>query len=142
MDESLRLSSTLGFHIGDLGQATILFLFHVMANLVNCSLEDWGLHPEHIDKQGSMYMDVDMKEKLDDGSHEHRDHLRKTNPFTALEVVEKLAENKKATIMFRLVHWNMLYSFLFMLPVAVILSCFIFHDHIKQFRVLFLGLLQ
>ncbi|XP_049933972.1 mediator of RNA polymerase II transcription subunit 33A-like isoform X2 [Nymphaea colorata] len=107
VDESLHLSSTFGLHIVDLGQATVLFLFHVITNLVNCSLEDWGLHSAHIDKQGSMYMDVDIQEKLDDGSHEHRNHLRKTNAFTALEVVEKLVENKKATIIFRLVHWNM-----------------------------------
>ncbi|XP_058075235.1 mediator of RNA polymerase II transcription subunit 33A-like isoform X2 [Magnolia sinica] len=114
VDDALRLSHTNGVSVTEVGHAAVLFLFSVIISLIDCTLEDWGMQSASIDKSGSAYgsaghqdMDIDAMGNSNDKRNEHREQLRRVNAFTAIEVVEKLTENKRAMVLLRLVHLNM-----------------------------------
>ncbi|XP_026413117.1 mediator of RNA polymerase II transcription subunit 33A-like [Papaver somniferum] len=114
VDDALQLSHTYGMQILELGHAFVLFFFSIITGLVDCTFDDWGLQPTSIDKTNSIFgvgehqdMDVDSKGTLNDKRTEHREQLRKANAYTAIEILAKLTENKKATTLLRLVHLNM-----------------------------------
>ncbi|OUZ99643.1 hypothetical protein BVC80_9061g76 [Macleaya cordata] len=112
VDDALQLSHAYGVQIVELGHALVLFIFSVIVGLIDSTLDDWGLHPTFI--QSGIFgggdhqdMDVDSKVSHGDKRNEHREQLRKANAFTAMEILGKLTENKKAMILLRLVHLNM-----------------------------------
>ncbi|KAL5974893.1 hypothetical protein ACLOJK_031567 [Asimina triloba] len=80
IDDALQLSHTYGVCVTELGHATVLY--------------------------GHQDMDIDAMGNLSDKRNEQREQLRRVNAFTALEVVEKLTENRKAMVLLRLVHLN------------------------------------
>lgn len=114
VDVALQLSQTYGVCILELGHAFVLFFFSIVVGLIDSTLDDWGLHMTPLDRPsfaiGSsdlLDMDIDFKGSHNFKGNEHREQIRRSNSFMALEVVGKLTESRKAMVILRLVHLNM-----------------------------------
>uniref|UniRef100_A0A6V7QSZ3 Mediator of RNA polymerase II transcription subunit 33A n=1 Tax=Ananas comosus var. bracteatus TaxID=296719 RepID=A0A6V7QSZ3_ANACO len=114
IDEALQLSQTYGVDQMDIGLAVVLFTLCVITSLIDCTLKDFGLpfvsrdgHVNFLSIEGQQTMDIDYKGSSNDKRNEHREQLRRTNSLLALEVVEKMAANRKTQVFLRLIHLNM-----------------------------------
>lgn len=108
MDDALQLSSTYRAKRLNFGPTLVSFIVNAITALIDSSLEDWGLHFASQDRsmnEGSQSMDLDMK-----GGSDKKDQLRRTNAFTAFEVVENMSSNKRILLLLRLAHLNMYIS--------------------------------
>ena len=89
----------------------MLFLFCVIDGLIDSMLDDCGLQRTSLDRSslafGSTDMDVDSKKSHNLGKQEFFEELRCKNSLMAMEVLGKLTESKKTTLLLRLVHINM-----------------------------------
>ncbi|XP_010278916.1 PREDICTED: mediator of RNA polymerase II transcription subunit 33A-like [Nelumbo nucifera] len=118
VDDALELSKNYGFHVVEFGQAVVLFLFTVIINLIDSTMDDWGLQPASVGKISGLFgggehqdMDIDSKGNQNDKRREHCELLKKTNAFMTMEVLGKLTENRKVMVLLRLVHLNMAEKF-------------------------------
>lgn len=114
VDANVQLSQAYGIHIGDFGQAFVFFFFKTMMALIDNTMIDWGLQITPSDSpSGSIgggevqQMDVDLRQNQNDEMIEHRERMRKKNSMIALEVLERVTESIKATVLLRLIRLNM-----------------------------------
>lgn len=98
----------------EVGHAVVLCFFSIVVRLIDSTLRDWGLHMTSVDKETGVVssedgkdMDVDSQESQIFRRNEHRERMKKSNSFMAFEVLGKLTENRKATVLLRLVYLNM-----------------------------------
>lgn len=98
----------------DIGLAVVLFTLCVITSVIDCTLKDFGLpfvsrdgHVNFLSIEGQQTMDIDYKGSSNDKRNEHREQLRRTNSLLALEVVQKMAANRKTQVFLRLIHLNM-----------------------------------
>ncbi|KAF6172668.1 hypothetical protein GIB67_041991 [Kingdonia uniflora] len=114
VDDALEFSLVYGVPVLELGQAMVLFLFTLIVGLLDSTLNDWGLQVSSFEKLCGTFgsgdqedMDINYKGNSNGHRNEHREELRRANPFTAMDVLGKLTESKKAMVLIRLVHLNM-----------------------------------
>lgn len=112
--DALQLSQTYRFHVVEIGHALVLFFFTIVIGLIDSTLEDWGLQMTSVDKPSGAIggldhqnMDICSKEEQNFQKNEHREKLKRTNSFMAMEVLGKLTESRKAMVLLHLVHLNM-----------------------------------
>jgi hypothetical protein len=108
MDDALQLSNTYRAKRVHFGTSLVFFIVNAITALIDSSLEDWGLPFASQDRtmnEGNA-MDLDMK-----GGSDKKDMLRRSNTFTAFEVVENMSSHKKILVLLRLAHLNMYISY-------------------------------
>ncbi|KAE9447513.1 hypothetical protein C3L33_20589, partial [Rhododendron williamsianum] len=123
VDAALQLSQTYGVQVVEVGHAVVLCFFSIVVGLIDSTLCDWGLHMTSVDKETGVVssedgkdMDVDSEESQIFRRNEHRDCMKKSNSFMAFEVLGKLTENRKATVLLRLVYLNMYVAHFYIRP--------------------------
>lgn len=105
MDDALQLSNAYRAKRVYFGTTLVLFIVNAITALIDSSLEDWGLPFASKDRtmnEGNQCVDLDVK-----GGSDKKDQLRRTNTFTAFEVVENMSSNKRIQVLLRLAHLNM-----------------------------------
>ncbi|CAL5390059.1 unnamed protein product [Camellia sinensis] len=114
VDVALQLSQTYRVQVLELGHAMVLCFFSIIVGLIDSTSYDWGLQMTSVDKangeirsEDNQNMDVDSKESQIYKRNDHRERIRRSNSFVAFELLGKLTENKKATVLLRLVYLNM-----------------------------------
>lgn len=114
VDAALQLSKTYQVHVLELGHTMVLFFFSIVVGLLDSTLDDWGLPVTFLDRASGvarsgdyLNMDIDSKGNKNFKQSEHREQMRRTNSFLAMEVLGTLTENRKAKVLLRLVHLNM-----------------------------------
>ncbi|KAL2330468.1 hypothetical protein Fmac_018049 [Flemingia macrophylla] len=118
VDAALRFSEKYEMRDMELGHAFVLFFYEVVLALIDCVLIDWGFQVAFSERtclvaaatagaggEDCMEIDHDVTQGLKNG--ESHKQLRKRNPFTTLEVLERLTESRKATILLQSVLVNM-----------------------------------
>ncbi|RVW29775.1 Mediator of RNA polymerase II transcription subunit 33B [Vitis vinifera] len=115
VDAALQLSKTYQVHVLELGHTMVLFFFSIVVGLLDSTLDDWGLPVTFLDRASGvarsgdyLNMDIDSKGNKNFKQSEHREQMRRTNSFLAMEVLGTLMENRKAKVLLRLVHLNII----------------------------------
>ncbi|KAF7144271.1 hypothetical protein RHSIM_Rhsim05G0234500 [Rhododendron simsii] len=123
VDAALQLSQTYGVQVVEVGHAVVLCFFSIVVRLIDSTLRDWGLHMTSVDKETGVVssedgkdMDVDSQESQIFRRNEHHERMKKSNSFMAFEVLGKLTENRKATVLLRLVYLNMYVAHFYIRP--------------------------
>lgn len=129
MDFALCLSQNYGVHVVELGHAFVLFFFSIFLDLLDSTLDDWGLQLKSLETQNEasgnmdpLKMDLDLKETYNSGRNDQRENLRRKNSRMAIEVLGDLSRSRKAKFLLRLVYLNM-----YVLPFSI-LSKFLSND--------------
>ncbi|KAK4748153.1 hypothetical protein SAY87_014739 [Trapa incisa] len=114
VDATMQFYQDYGVNVTELGHAYVLFFFSTFHGLIDCSLEDCGLQSATegrlaviagiMDRQE---MDIDIKGTFLDKRVERRESMRRTNSVVTLEVLEKISESKRGTVLLRFVRMNM-----------------------------------
>ena len=96
----------------DVGMSLAFFFCSVITNLVDCTMEDLGIELTYLKKNISCNVPVANDDLCANGkgshkNHEFRQQLCKMNISMAMEVAVKLIADKKAKILFHLLHDNM-----------------------------------
>nr|KYP42378.1 hypothetical protein KK1_036207 [Cajanus cajan] len=118
VDAALRLSETYKIRDLELGHVFVLFFYEVVVALIDCMLMDWGFQVAFSERSclvaaattdggGEDCMEIDHGVTQGFKKSECHEQIRKRNPFTALEVLERLTESRKATILLQSVLLNM-----------------------------------
>lgn len=103
IEGAMQLSRTYQVEEIDFGTTVVLFVFSTITTLIDCALEDYGLpfaSQSRVVNEGSQSSDLDARGK-------HRDHLKESNAFMALEALENISSEKKIQILLHLVYLNM-----------------------------------
>ncbi|CAJ1813668.1 unnamed protein product [Sphenostylis stenocarpa] len=113
VDSVLRFSETYKVRDLELGHVFVLFFYEIVLALLDCMLIDWGFQVTFSEKssliaagEGEGCMDIDRNVTQSFEKSEYREQMRKRNSFTALEVLERLTESRKATILLQSVLLN------------------------------------
>ncbi|QCE12159.1 mediator of RNA polymerase II transcription subunit 33A-like isoform X1 [Vigna unguiculata] len=114
VDSALRISETYKVRDLEIGHVFVLFFFEIVISLLDCMLIDWGFQVTFSEKsslvaagKGEDCMDIDRNVTQSFEKSEYREQIRKRNSFTALEVLDRLTESRKATILLQSVLLNM-----------------------------------
>lgn len=119
VDDALHLSENYSVHVPDLGHAHVLFFASIIIGLIDCTMDDWGLHMSAMERLSgpfgaleSVSMDIDTSESLPVIKNERREIMRRANPLRAIDVLCHLTGNKQAMVLLRLVNLNMWVTYL------------------------------
>ena len=136
IDATLQLSQTYRVNVQELGHTMVLFFFSIVVGLLDSTLDDWGLPVTIPDKASGVarrgdYLNTDIESKGNKNfkQSDHRDQMRRSNSFLALEVLGTITDNRKAKVLLRLVHLNMYappFLILFFFPSPPIANLFFF----------------
>eukprot|EP00256_Glycine_max_P068011 XP_025982606.1 mediator of RNA polymerase II transcription subunit 33A isoform X2 [Glycine max] len=118
VDAVMRFSETYKIRDLELGHVFVLFFYDIVVALIDCVLIDWGFQVTFSEKSRLVtgggggddeedYMEIDRNMTTMTQSFEKSEQIRKRNSFTALEVLERLTESRKATILLQSVLLNM-----------------------------------
>ncbi|KAK7374126.1 hypothetical protein VNO80_07552 [Phaseolus coccineus] len=114
VDSALRFSETYKVRDLEIGHVFVLFFYEIVISLLDCTLIDWGFQVKFSEKsrlvaagEGEDCMDMDRNVTQSFEKSEYHEQIRKRNSFTALEVLERLTESRKATILLQSVLLNM-----------------------------------
>lgn len=112
VDSVLHFSETFKIHDLELGHVFVLFFFNIIIALIDSTLNDWGLQVNFNERSclvptGDQHMEIDHNVTHNLKKGDYREQIRKRNAITALEVLERLSESKKATILLQSVLLNM-----------------------------------
>lgn len=112
IDSVLHFSETFKIHDLELGHVFVLFFFNIITALIDSTLNDWGFQVtfneiSFLVPTSDQYMEIDhsVTQKFQRG--DFHEQIRKRNAITALEVLERLSESRKATILLQSVLFNM-----------------------------------
>ncbi|XP_058737188.1 mediator of RNA polymerase II transcription subunit 33A-like isoform X2 [Vicia villosa] len=112
IDSVLHFSETFKIHDLELGHVFVLFFFNIIIALIDSTLNDWGFQVTFNEisclvPTSDQYMEIDhsVTQKFQRG--DFHEQIRKRNAITALEVLERLSESRKATILLQSVMFNM-----------------------------------
>lgn len=116
---ALQLSQACEIHVLELGHVFVLFFYNIIIALIDSTLNDWGFQVTFNERSclvpaGDRYMEIDHKGTHNSKTSEYHEQIRKRNSFTALEVLERLTESRKATILLQSVFLNM-----YLLPLLI-----------------------
>lgn len=111
VDTAIQLSQTYNIHLPELGHVFVLFFYSIVIALIDSTLDDWGIQMKVCEKtclnpKGNHYMDSDCKLTHNVKRSDYREQIKKRNSFMALEVLERLTESRKATIVLQSVLLN------------------------------------
>ncbi|KAG2404470.1 Mediator of RNA polymerase II transcription subunit 33A REF4-related 1 protein [Vigna angularis] len=113
VDSALRISEIYKVRDLEIGHVFVLFFYEIVISLLDCMLIDWGFQVTFSEKsslvaagKGEDCMDIDRNVTQNFEKSEYREQIRKRNSFTALEVLERLTESRKATILLQSVLLN------------------------------------
>ncbi|RDX90256.1 Mediator of RNA polymerase II transcription subunit 33A, partial [Mucuna pruriens] len=116
VDSALRFSEMYQIRDLELGHVFVLFFYEIIVALIDCMLIDWGFQVTFSKRMclvvtatcdSEEYMDIDRNGTQGFKKSECHEQMRKRNSFTALEVLERLTESRKATILLQSVLLNM-----------------------------------
>ncbi|XP_028764479.1 mediator of RNA polymerase II transcription subunit 33A isoform X2 [Neltuma alba] len=112
VDTALQLSRTYNISVLELGHVFVLFFHSIVTALIDSTLDDWGIQMKPCEEpfsnpKSDLYMDIDPNVTHSIKRNEYREQIRKRNSFMALEVLERLTESRKATILLQSVLLNM-----------------------------------
>ncbi|KAK7340098.1 hypothetical protein VNO77_20792 [Canavalia gladiata] len=113
VDAVLRFSETYKIRDLELGHVFVLFFYNVIVALIDSTLIDWGFQVTFSERSclgpsgDEQYMEIDHNVTQSFKKSEFHEQIRKRNSFTALEVLERLTESRKATILLQSVLLNM-----------------------------------
>jgi len=118
VDAVMRFSETYKIRDLELGHVFVLFFYDIVVALIDCVLIDWGFQVTFSEKSRLVtgggggddeedYMEIDRNMTTMTQSFEKSEQIRKRNSFTALEVLERLTESRKATVLLQSVLLNM-----------------------------------
>lgn len=112
IDAALRLSETFGLQASEPGILVVEFIFSIVWQLLEASLDDEGLlelTPERKPRWGTkcQEMEIDGHEIYDDKRIEHHEKLQKMNSVMAIEIIGQLLENKVTSRILYLAHQNL-----------------------------------
>ncbi|TKY65627.1 Mediator of RNA polymerase II transcription subunit 33A [Spatholobus suberectus] len=115
VDSALRFSETYKIRDLELGHVFVLFFYEIVVALIDCMLVDWGFQVTFSERShlftacgdGEEYMEIDHNATQGFKKSESHEQIRKRNSFAALEVLERLTESRKATILLQSVLLNM-----------------------------------
>ncbi|XP_054780626.1 mediator of RNA polymerase II transcription subunit 33A-like isoform X2 [Prosopis cineraria] len=112
VDTAFQLSQTYNIHPLELGHVFVLFFYSIIIALIDSTLGDWGIQMKPCDKpclytKSNLYVDIDPKVTHSVQRNEYHEQIWKINSLMALEVLERLTENRKATILLQSVLLNM-----------------------------------
>ncbi|KAJ8898839.1 hypothetical protein K2173_008148 [Erythroxylum novogranatense] len=111
VDATLQLSRTYGIRVLEPGHVLVLFFFSIVTGLVDIICCDWGLTPDMplgpFQSADHHPMEIDNLGDSNTGRTQHRDLLRESNTCTAMEVLTKLTETRKAMLLLHAVHLNL-----------------------------------
>jgi len=90
----------------------VLFFFNIIIALIDSTLNDWGLQVNFNERSclaptGDQHMEIDHNVTHNFKKGDHREQIRKRNAITALELLERLSESKKSTILLQSVLLSM-----------------------------------
>lgn len=112
IDSVLHFSETFKIHDLELGHVFVLFFFNIIIALIDSTLNDWGFQVTFNEisclvPTSNQYMEIDhnLTQKFKRG--DYHEQIRKRNAITALEVLERLSESRKATILLQSILFNM-----------------------------------
>ncbi|KAJ6790672.1 Uncharacterized protein M6B38_247475 [Iris pallida] len=114
IDDVLQLSHSYGIQKMDFAHAIILFILSIITNLIDATLDDWGLQLTSTEKNCSisavddhMAMDVDANKSSILKRNDYSEQIYRTNALMAMKMVEKITTSKKGKTFVRLVYLNM-----------------------------------
>ncbi|XP_027352449.1 mediator of RNA polymerase II transcription subunit 33A-like isoform X2 [Abrus precatorius] len=113
IDSVLRFSETYKIPNLELGHVFVLFFYNIVVALIDCALRDWGFKMTFsensclVASDDEEYMEIDHNVAQSFEKSEFYEQMRKRNSFTVLEVLERLTESRKATILLQSVLVNM-----------------------------------
>ncbi|KAK7294927.1 hypothetical protein RJT34_17826 [Clitoria ternatea] len=115
IDSVLRFSEAYEIRDLELGHVFVLFFYNVIVALIDTVLSDWEFRVTFSEKSclvssssgGDDDMEIDRDVTQSFAKSECHERIRKRNPFTALEVLERLTESRKATLLLQSVLLNM-----------------------------------
>ncbi|XP_045798649.1 mediator of RNA polymerase II transcription subunit 33A-like isoform X2 [Trifolium pratense] len=112
IDSVLHFSETFKIHDLELGHVFVLFFFNIIIALIDSTLNDWGLQVTFNERsclvpKGDQYMEIDHNVMHNFKKGDYHEQIRKRNAITALEVLGRLSESRKATILLQSVLLNM-----------------------------------
>ncbi|KAG9457423.1 hypothetical protein H6P81_001931 [Aristolochia fimbriata] len=112
VDEALHLSQVFGVQVSEPGVLVVEFVFAVMWQLVDATLDDEGLldlipdvKPRWTIK--SQDMEIDNEDNFDDKRSEHREKLRKMNGFITVELIVEFLKHRTTSRLLYLARQNM-----------------------------------
>nr|XP_027188306.1 mediator of RNA polymerase II transcription subunit 33A-like isoform X2 [Cicer arietinum] len=113
VDSVFHFSETFKIQDVELGHVFILFFFSIFIALIDTTLNDWGIQVTFNERSclvptGDQYMVIDHNVTHNFKKGDYHEQIRKRNSITALEVLERLSETRKATILLQSVLLNMM----------------------------------
>lgn len=118
IDDILNLSRIIGLPDKEPGAIAVAFVFSIVCQLLDVSLDDEGLlelTPEKISKWGVKKhqdtMEIDRYDGLDEKWPEHHGRLQSSNTIVAIELIGQFFQNKVTSRILYLARRN-LYVFL------------------------------
>ncbi|GFZ14083.1 REF4-related 1 [Actinidia rufa] len=112
VDNVLHLSQTFGLQASEPGVIVVEFIFSIVCQLVDASLDDEGLlelTPEKKSKwvTKSQDMEIDSYDNYDEKRIEHQERLQNLNTVMAVELIGKFLQNKVTSRILYLARQNM-----------------------------------
>lgn len=130
VDEVLHLSQIFGLEASEPGILVVEFIFAVICQLLDASLEDEGLleltherTSEWVTKPQDM--EVDSDDFYDEKRMEHQERLRSLNTVIAIDLIAQFLQNKVTSRILYLARQNMSELYSFYICFSSFLQCFL-----------------
>ncbi|XVE73184.1 hypothetical protein DITRI_Ditri11bG0097000 [Diplodiscus trichospermus] len=112
IDDVLHLSQIFGVKVSEPGLLLVKFVFSIVWQLLDASLDDEGLLELTPEKRSiwpaaTQNMEIDNADSFNEKRNEHRDVLCKGNTMMAIETIGEFLQNKATSRILFLAHRNM-----------------------------------
>lgn len=123
IDDVLHLSVKFGVEAREPGVILVEFVFSIVWQLLDASLDDEGLLKYIPDKAskwltGQENMDIDGQDSFGEKRHEHHEGMCTSNSTMAIELVAEFLKNKATSSVLYLARQNM-YEIIFVLLLVI-----------------------
>ncbi|XP_077232002.1 mediator of RNA polymerase II transcription subunit 33A-like isoform X2 [Tasmannia lanceolata] len=108
IDDVLHLSQTFGIQVGEPGVVVVEFVFSIVGQLVDATLDDEGLlalTPEKKSRWPTRVQDIEIH--VDEKRTEFHEKLQKLNTVMAIELIGQFLQHKTTSRLFYLARQNM-----------------------------------
>ena len=112
IDDVVHLSQIFGVQLCEPGILLVEFVFSIVWQLLDASLDDEGLLEQSLEKNSRWLsrlqdMEIDGNENFSEKRNEHHEGLHKVNTAMAIELIEEFLKNKVTSSILYLARQNM-----------------------------------
>jgi hypothetical protein len=112
IDDVVHLSQIFGVQLCEPGILLVEFVFSIVWQLLDASLDDEGLLEQSLEKNSRWLsrlqdMEIDGNENFSEKRNEHHEGLHKVNTTMAIELIEEFLKNKVTSSILYLARQNM-----------------------------------